>query len=521
VWGCVRHGTPCSLNYLNYLSYLTSASDIEAAMIRIDFPISKASEEPLYRQLIRLIRERIVNGAWPPGERLPASRDLADLLGISRISVVNAYAELREMGLIVGQAGKGTFVAGALGASDDPGALPSVAANPLAHVMQRHPPNVIAFSGGAPAEEFLPVALIRQAYNAVLERDGAAAVAYEDTEGFPPLREAIADYSRSFGMRCRPENVLITGGCQQALDMAIQALMSEGDILITTNPTYLGILDLARVRRVQVIGIPVDEEGMRMDLLEDALLRQRVRLIYVAPTFHNPTGSVMPLHRRRRLLQLADEFDVPILEDGVYHELGYGSEPPPPLKALDERGLVLHASGFSKIVLPGTRIGYLIGEGHAWERILRVKRAADICTPGLNQRAMHYFLKTGALSGHLDRVRRVCRERRDVMMHALRRYLPDGARWSKPEGGMYAWVELPHDGPTAADLYNNAIHQGVTFAMGPMFHTDGSGSYFMRLNFAAQTPDKIDEGVRRLRVAWHALSISTVPIAPIMGAPIL
>jgi DNA-binding transcriptional MocR family regulator len=490
-------------------------------MVRIDLSVDKFTEEPLYRQLIRLIRERIVNGSWQPGERLPASRDLAELLGISRISVVNAYGELREMGLISGQAGKGTFVSGSSGTMTDPGALPSVAANPMAHVLQRYPPNVIAFSGGAPAEEFMPVSAIRQAYNAVLERDGAAAVAYEETEGFLPLREAIADYMHTFGINCKHDQVLITNGCQQALDMAMQALMSEGDVMITSNPTYLGILDLARVRRVQVVGIPVDDDGIRLDLLEQALNIQRVRLIYIAPTFHNPTGSVMSIHRRRRLLSLAQEYNIPILEDGVYHELTYGIVPPPPLKALDETGLVLHASGFSKIVLPGTRIGYLIGQGQAWDRILRVKRAADICTPGLNQRAMHYFMKTGGMATHLERTRRLCRERRDVMLHALKKYMPEGTRWTMPLGGMYSWVELPHNGPTAAELYNNAIHFGVTFAIGTMFFTDSSGGYFMRLNFASQAPDKIEEGVRRLRMAWHALSTNEAPLAPVTGAPIM
>ena len=490
-------------------------------MVRIDLNVDKLAEEPLYRQLIRLIRERIVNGIWQPGERLPASRDLAELLGISRISVVNAYGELRDLGLISGQAGKGTFVTGSLGTTNDPGALPSVAANPLAHVLQRYPPNVIAFSGGAPAEEFMPVAAIRQAYNAVLERDGAAAVAYEETEGYLPLRDAIADYLHSFGIACKSDQVLVTGGCQQALDMAMQALMSEGDVMITSNPTYLGILDLARVRRVHVVGIPVDDDGIRLDLLEEALNNQRARLIYIAPTFHNPTGSVMSIHRRRRLLSLAQEYGIPILEDGVYHELAYGIVPPPPLKALDETGLVLHASGFSKIVLPGTRIGYLIGQGQAWDRILRVKRAADICTPSLNQRAMHYFMKNGGMATHLERTRRLCRERRDVMLHALKKYMPEGTRWTAPQGGMYSWVELPHNGPTAAELYNNAIHFGVTFAIGTMFFTDSSGGYFMRLNFASQPPDKIDEGVRRLRMAWHALSTNSAVLAPVTGAPIM
>jgi DNA-binding transcriptional MocR family regulator len=268
----------------------------------------------------------------------------------------------------------------------------------------------------------------------------------------------------------------------------------------------LGILDLARVRRVQVVGVSMDGDGMRMDALEEALEHHRARAIYIAPTYHNPTGTVMSIHRRRRLLQIAADHGVPIVEDGVYHELSYHGSPLPPLKALDTEGIVLHTSGYSKIVLPGTRIGYVIGEGTAWERIMRVKRAADICTPTLNQRAMHYFLQTGALSGHLDRVRRIIRERRDAMIRSLQQHMPAGTQWTTPTGGMYLWVELPHDGPTAAELYNNAIKQGVTFAMGPMFHTDSSGGYFMRLNFAAQSPEKIEEGVRRLRAAWHGLS---------------
>jgi GntR family transcriptional regulator/MocR family aminotransferase len=423
------------------------------------------------------------------------------------------------MGLISGHTGRGTYVAG-IQDNGDPRKLPSEAANPLAHVLQRHPPEVIAFSGGAPAEEFLPVSLIRKSINAVLERDGAAAMAYEDTEGYFPLRRWVSDYMRTYGVNCKPEQVLITGGCQQALDLAVQALMSDGDVLVTTNPTYLGILDLARVRRLQVVGLPVDADGMVLDTLEEVIHTRKPRLLYIAPTYHNPTGTVMSIHRRRRLLQIAQQADLPILEDGVYHELGYGS-PPPPLKALDDCGVVLHASGFSKIVLPGTRIGYLIGDGTLWERLLRVKRAADLCTPSLNQRTMHHFLETGALLPHLDRVRRICRERRDVMQDALRRHMPSGTRWLEPSGSMYLWVELPHDGPTAAELYASATKHGVTFAMGAMFHTDGSGGYFMRLNFAAQPPPQIEAGVRLLRKAYYALAASEAELTPIGGVPIM
>ena len=488
--------------------------------ISFSIPLNKEAEEPIYRQVIRSIQEQIAQGVLRPGERLPASRDLADALGISRISVVNAYAELQSAGMLSAHAGRGTFVAGTAIAASDPRLLPSVAANPVAQSMYRlaQQPGIIAFSGGAPAEEFLPVQAIRQSINAVLDRDGAAAVAYEETEGYPPLRQAVSDYVASLGIVSQPDQVLITGGCQQALDLAIQALLTEGDVLLTTNPTYLGILDIARIRRVNVIGVPMDNEGIRLDQLEAAIQAHHPRLIYLAPTHHNPTGTVMPIHRRRQLLEIAARANVPIIEDGVYHELSYGAEPPPPLKALDEQGVVLYASGFSKIVLPGTRIGYVIAEGPTWERILRVKQAADVCTPGLNQRAMHHYLQTGALVGHLERVRRACRDRRDVALAAAERYLPAGTRWSEPPGGLYLWLELPHQGPTAAELYVSAIQHGVAFAIGSMFFTDGTGAYYIRLNFAAQPPEQIEIGMQRLGQAWRTLAGH---FATLSGPPIL
>ncbi|MCE7948775.1 MAG: PLP-dependent aminotransferase family protein [Chloroflexi bacterium CFX4] len=474
-----------------------------SAHIAALFSLDKSAAEPLYRQLIRAVREGIAEGALRAGDKLPPSRELAAQLGISRMSVVNAYAELLNEGVLAASPGRGTFIAGSLSTPRDPSALPSVAANPSAGSLP--PEALIAFSGGAPAEEFLPVAAIRRSIEAVLERDGAAAVAYEETEGYPPLRAAVAEHLASLGIRTTPENVLITGGCQQALDLAAQALLNEGDTLLTTNPTYLGILDIARIRRVRAVGVPMDEQGLRTELLESAIEAHRPRLIYIAPTHHNPTGSVMPIHRRRVLLRIAAAADIPVLEDGVYHELSYGGEPPPPLKALDEYGIVVHANGFSKIVLPGTRIGYLIAEGALWERALRVKQAADICTPGLNQRAMHHFLISGALSGHLDRVRRACQQRRDAALKAARRYLPSGARWSEPPGGVYLWVALPHAGITAAQLYPIALRHGVSFAIGAEFYTmegDPNAAYFIRLNFAQQPSERIEEGMRRLGAAW-------------------
>ncbi|HML22576.1 MAG TPA: PLP-dependent aminotransferase family protein [Aggregatilinea sp.] len=471
-------------------------------------PLDKDSVEPIYQQLARHFRLQIESGRLMPGDRLPPTRDLAHALGVARISVVNAYTQLQTEGLIAAHAGRGTFVTGNRGAPGrivPPWPLPG-SVNISMREMTRlaRQPGVIAFSEGTPPEEFLPVEALRQALNTVLDQDGAAAVTYEDTEGYQPLRQLVSEYVTSMGIQCHSDDVLITGGAQQALDLVVQTVLGEGDVLLTSNPTYLGILDIAHVRRVIPIGVPMDHQGLRPDALEAAIQEHRPGLIYVTPTYHNPTGAVMPLHRRRQLLALAAQYNIPVLEDAVYQELNYHGAPPPPLKVLDEHGLVLYASGYSKILLPGTRTGYLIVSGGLRDRIVRVKQAADVCAPGLNQRAMYTYLASGALAGHLNRVRAELRLRCDTAIAAAKRYLPPGSSWEAPSGGLYLWVRLPDDGPTAAELYVTAIQHGVAYAIGTLFYTDGDGHRYIRLNFSTYPPAKIEEGFRRLGAAWQS-----------------
>ncbi|MFN8527440.1 MAG: PLP-dependent aminotransferase family protein [Anaerolineae bacterium] len=490
-------------------------------------PLDRDSEEPIYRQLIRYIRAQVDSGMLPAGTRLPASRDLARQLNISRISVVNAYAELRAEGYLSAHAGRGTFVAGerseaVTAASNIPAPLTPNGIQPPHH----HPienqnapdrslremmrlarkPGVINFSHGVPPSEFFPVFHLRDALNTVLERDGARALGYEQPEGYAPLRSTVRDYVSALGIQCSPDQVLITGGTQQALDLIVQAILGEGDLLLTENPTYIGMLDIARTRRVQVLGIPMDEDGIRLDMLENVVLENHPRLLYVMPTFQNPTGKVMPIHRRRQLLNLANEYNLTILEDSVYHEFRYEGEAVPPLKALDENGMVIHASGFTKNLLPGMRVGYVIANATHYERLVRVKQSADISTPGLNQRAVHLMLERGVLAKQLERNNRELRRRRDVALEFASRYFPAGSRWNAPEGGLYLWVELPKNGPTASELYVSAIQMGVAYGIGNVFHTDNSGSNQIRVNFAAHKPTDIEEGFKRLGKAWRDIA---------------
>lgn len=483
-----------------------------------DITIDKESVEPIYQQLARYFRLQIESGRMAPGDRLPPTRDLARQLGVGRISVVNAYAQLQADGLIAAHPGRGTFVTGTRRTAGQPSG-PNWSMRSVPHISMREvtrlarQPGVIAFSSGSPPEEFLPVDALRHALNTVIDRDGATAVTYEEAEGYPPLRTSVMEYVTSLGIQCHADDVLITGGTQQALDLVFQTVLSEGNAVLTGNPTYLGLLDIAHVRRLIPVGVPLDADGMRIDALEYAIQDHNPGLIYVAPTFHNPTGTVMPIHRRRQLLALARDYNIPVLEDAVYHELSFHDTPPPPLKALDEDGIVLHASGFSKILLPGTRIGYLIADGPLRDRLVSVKQAADVCTPGLNQRAMQLYLANGHLIGHLNRVRGHLHARCEAACHAANEFLPPGSSWTEPQGGLYLWVQLPDDGPTAAELYVTAIQHGVAYAIGTLFHTDGGGSRHIRLNFAMHSTDRIREGLKRLGAAWHAWQADYEPVA--------
>lgn len=478
--------------------------------------LDRDGEEPIYRQLIRHIRMQVESGTLSAGTRLPASRDLARQLNISRISVVNAYAELRAEGYLSAHAGRGTFVARESGTPTPPeksngsspptevGASPDHSLRDMLQMARR--PGVLNFSIGGTPMEFFPVQHLRDAINTVLDRDGSKALGYEVTEGYAPLRSAVRDYVSALGIQCTVDQVLITGGTQQAIDLVVQAILSEGETVATENPTYIGMIDIARTRRVQLHGIEIDNEGIRLDMLENYILDNPVKLIFVMPTFQNPTGAVMPLHRRRQLINLANTYKIPILEDAIYHEFRFAGEALPPLKALDDTGIVIHVSGFTKMLVPGLRIGYLITDGNHYERLVRVKQAADISTPGLNQRAIHLLVQRGVLSQQLERNNRELKRRRDAALSAAEKYLPPGTRWTVPDGGLYLWAELPRTGPTAAELYISAVQADVAYAIGNIFYTNGSGNYRMRLNYSALRPAEIEEGFRRLGRAWRELA---------------
>lgn len=490
-------------------------------------PIDRHSAIPLYQQIVTFLQVQIEAGAIPPETRLPASRELADSLGVSRLTVTNAYAELEASGLVVSRAGSGTYVAHPLvqppysnGHSDEHWPLwqqdlryrvyPPTQNDFRQRRKENRQPEMISFRDGLGSINLFAVEEFRKTMQMVLKRDGAAALGYGDytSGGYPGLRETIAHILSNQGTPTHAANVLITSGSQQAIALVARLLLQRGDTVLVESPTYGAGLDLFRSLGARVVGIPMDEEGMLMDKLETALRTTHPRLIYTIPTFHNPTGRCMCTTRRREMIALANHYNVPILEDDFVGDLRYEGRAQPALKALDNTGTVIYVNTFSKVLVPGLRIGYLVADGPVYEQLLIHKWLNDQSTSELLQRALQAYITVGRYQAHLRRVCQVYQVRRDAMLDALQKFMPEGTEWSRPQGGLFIWLQLPHH-LVATDLLPLAQAEGVTFAPGAFYFPDEDGFDHLRLNFTTQSPERIEEGVRRLAGAVRKLVASS------------
>ena len=485
-------------------------------------PLDREDPIPLYKQIKAYLQQGILSGSLAADTRLPASRQLAHDLGVNRITVENAYAELESEGLIFSKLGSGTYVLppdsflpipknnldapwplwqqsvlaqNKVTPSKLPDALPGAG---------RHP-QIISFASGIGDANLFPAEDIRKALQAVMRRDGTAALDYGERSGYGPLREGIAHILASQGLHIQPENILITAGSQQALSLVSQLLLNPGDVILVESPTYAGALDLFRALGFKIVDIPVDAQGMQVEGLEKLLQQHHPKLIYTIPNFHNPTGTCLTGPRRRQLLVLADRYNIPIIEDDFVGDLRYEGHTQPALKALDPGGCVIYISTFSKMLMPGLRVGFIAADGPIYDCLVNFKRINDVATSALVQRALEAYVTVGRYQAHLRRSCQVFRRRRDAMIAAIRRYLPAGVNFDPPQGGLFIWLQLP-SGLSSEELLLLAWEEGVDFAPGNAFFPDRMhGSSWLRLNFVAQAPAQIEEGIKRLGKAIKRL----------------
>jgi 2-aminoadipate transaminase len=382
-------------------------------------------------------------------------------------------------------------------------------------------PEIISFAGGLPAPDVFPTERFREACNRVLEKQAQLALQYGATEGYEPLREMIARHTSRYGVKAKPENVMLTSGSQQALDLIGKLMINPGDRVLVEAPTYLGALQAFNVYGAEYVSVPSDNDGLRSDLLE-ASLRLGPKFMYVLPNFQNPGGTTLAEGRRHELVLLADRYGVPIIEDDPYGQLRYEGEHLTPLIVLDRENLrrddgysignVIYLSTFSKTLAPGLRLGWIVAPPEVISKLVQLKQGADLHTSTFVQMVAYEVARDNFLDEHIKLIRRVYGERRDVMLHAMEENFPSEVTWTHPQGGLFLWVTLP-EGMDCHQLFEAAIRENVAFVPGDSFYASNGhaedGQRHFRLNFSNAQPEQIREGIRRLGVAirnqWRKL----------------
>jgi 2-aminoadipate transaminase len=482
--------------------------------------INREDKTPVYLQIFEQIRRLIISGELLPGFRLPPERKLAESLGVNRTTVLNAYRELKAEGLVGSHVGNGTIVLSYL--QDEPETLNYSSQEPVWNQFFSHHSNdlesyilkdlltlasrrdVISFATGIASPETGPLNAFIGIESELVEKRNYKALLHTPTEGFASLREAISKLMQKKGVYCQYDEVMLLSGSQQGLDLTARLILDPGDIVVIEEPSFFPAIQAFRAVGARVMSIPMDEKGMKIDLLEQLLQRYRPKLIYTIPTFHNPTGTEMELDRRKRLIELAYKYRVLIIEDDAYGDLCYEGQPLPLLKSMDNDGYVIYLSTFSKNVYAGLRLGWIVAHRKVIKKFAAAKQIMDLHSSSLSQWIIERFITSGGLDSHIPNLCRDYRVKRDAMYDALAKHAPTGLNWNRPRGGYYIWCKLP-DGISASKLIAKAAERKVVFVPGTPFFTSGQGDDFVRLNFTFAALKDITEGVKRLCEAIREL----------------
>jgi DNA-binding transcriptional MocR family regulator len=468
--------------------------------------LDHSSDVPLYRQLYEQFAERIRSGELGIGERLPATRELAGSLGLNRTTVAAAYEMLEAEGMIAGRVGKGSFVTAATAAGELAGRGPASQrlgvswgallergeAAPVPAALGRE---TISFATSWPSRELFPLDEFRASCAAVLARtDLADILQLGSPAGYEPLRRYLLNEAHGRGEAGAADDLLITNGCQQGLDLVGRVLLRPGDAVAVEDPVYPGLKSLLTGMGARLAAVPVGVDGMEIPRLVRVLERERPKLIVVTPDFQNPTGATLALEARRGLLEAARAAGVPVVENDPYGELRYDGQPLAALKQLDEHGGTVLLRSFSKASFPGLRVGWVVGPKPLLDRLRHAKEAADLHSDQLSQAVLLEFAESGRLEAHRKRLLEAGGERLRVTLEACREFLPPGTRWTRPEGGMNLWVSLPEP-LDAGELLPRAQKLGVAYLPARYFAVSRQEPGGLRLSFAGLEPRQIRDGL--------------------------
>ena len=452
----------------------------------VGFPeisIDQSSEAPVYRQIADAVALAIGKGTLLRGQRLPATRELAGHLHMNRATISAAYALLEESGLIQGHVGRGSFVSESLGAAQTP-------RTQLGDSLS------VNFATSRPAAEAFPLASFRRVSRAVVESEEASEILQLGSPyGYQPLRRYLLEKARADGIAQAGDDILITNGCQQALDLLVRSFAAAGAKVICEEPVYHGLLRVFARSGCQVLPAPVGPNGPDLDILEGLTVQHRPGLIVVTPSFQNPTGATMTLDGRRRLVEVAAASGALLVESDIYSELRYAGAALPTLKQLDGAGRTLLLGSYSKISFPGLRVGWVIGPRETVAQMAEEKQISDLHSDQLSQAVLLRFAQSGELERHLERTREAGAQRLIAALESCETYLPEGCAWTRPEGGMNLWITLP--APLSAEALLAAVRPlGVDFLPGRQFSLSQGHGRSLRISFGGLSPEKIRYGLR-------------------------
>ncbi len=449
-------------------------------------------ETPLYRQLSDYFKALIDNGKLMSGERIPATRELAGMLGLNRATISAAYEMLEASGLITGQVGRGSFVAGqparrlnwtSLLGESEPAGPPALGKD------------AISFATSRPAEELFPVEMFRATCREVLEDEQVSGILQLGSpSGYAPFRQFLLEEARRRSWLKSGDDVMVTTGCQQALDLLQRVLIKPGDHVVLEDPVYPGLKNLLARAGARLTGVPVGSEGIELEQLERVLSVDRPKLLVLTPNFQNPTGVTLSLSARKSILGMVRRAGVVLIENDTYGDLQYSGESLPAIKELDEAGDTVLLRSFSKVAFPGLRVGWVTGPRPLLARLAEAKHLSDLHSDQLSQAVVLRFARSGRLEEHQTRILQTGAERLKAVLEACERDLPAGTQFTRPRGGMNLWVRLPAP-LDAGELLPRAQRENVNYLPGKFFAVSKPQPGGLRLSFAGLEPNRIREGI--------------------------
>ncbi len=481
----------------------------------MDIIINRESKTPIYLQIKKQIEHQIAVGKLPASFILPAERTLSMKLGVNRTTVVKAYMELKADGLVESRIGSGTVVLAPLtkDIAQEKMYIPPLrwgqfeskrsaksgeqTINNILSVFEKE--KIISFASGISSEDACDINLMKNLQTQIIEKHREKLFMPTPVDGSIELKTAIKAYIQEIGINAGTKQIMVTSGSQQSIEFFARTIIEPGDVVLVEEPTYIGAIQAFESYDAKIIGIPMDDEGIRLDILESCLIKYRPKFIYTQPNFHNPTGISMSLERRKGLLKLAYYYNLPILEDDPYGELYYSGNPLPSLKSLDNNDYVVYLSSFSKTISFSLRVGFVVASENIIGRFIQFKQITDIQTSTHSQFMINEFLNAGHMGPHLDYLRKMYKNKRDLMLNEINKGSLDGMTITVPNGGYFIWLRLP-DYIRMSEFVKRLADKGVVVMLGDIFYPGYSidGNY-IRLNFSYPNEKDIKEGISILK----------------------